>query len=64
MAFGWIPVEDVVDVLQARPGFQHVIITGRDAPPELVAIADLVTEMRKVKHPFDKGIRAQRGIEW
>jgi cob(I)alamin adenosyltransferase len=64
MAFGWIPVEEVVEVLQDRPGFQHVIITGRDAPPELVAIADLVTDMRKVKHPFDAGIRAQRGIEW
>jgi cob(I)alamin adenosyltransferase len=57
MVFGWIPVDEVV-VLQERPGFQHVIVTGRDAPPEFVAIADLVTEMRKVKHPFDTGIRA------
>jgi len=64
MAFGWIPVDEVVEVLRTRPGFQHVIVTGRDAPPELVEIADLVTEMVKVKHPFDQGIRAQRGIEW
>ena len=64
MAFGWIPVDEVVEVLRTRPGFQHVIVTGRDAPPELVEIADLVTEMVKVKHPFDRGIRAQRGIEW
>ena len=64
LTFGWIPVDDVVEVLLARPGFQHVIITGRDAPAELVAVADLVTEMRKVKHPFDQGIKAQKGIEW
>ena len=62
--YGWIPVEEVVDVLQARPGFQHVVITGRDAPPELVEAADLVSEVVKVKHPMDAGIRAQQGIEW
>ena len=50
---------EVAEVLRTRPGFQHVIVTGRDAPPELVEIADLVTEMVKVKHPFDQGIRAQ-----
>ena len=64
MTFGWVAVDEVVEVLRTRPGFQHVIVTGRDAPPELVEIADLVTEMVKVKHPFDQGIRAQRGIEW
>jgi len=64
LTFGWIPLEEVVEVLRTRPGFQHVIVTGRDAPAELVGIADLVTEMVKVKHPFDEGIRAQRGIEW
>jgi len=64
MTFGWVAVDEVVEVLRTRPGFQHVIVTGSDAPPELVEIADLVTEMVKVKHPFDQGIRAQRGIEW
>jgi cob(I)alamin adenosyltransferase len=64
LTFGWLPLEEVVEVLRTRPGFQHVIVTGRDAPAELVGIADLVTEMVKVKHPFDRGIRAQRGIEW
>lgn len=64
LAFGWIPVDEVVATLSARPGFQHVVITGRDAPEELIAIADLVTEMRKVKHPYDAGIKAQKGIEW
>ena len=47
-----------------RPGFQHVIVTGRDAPPELVEAADLVSEVRKVKHPMDEGYRGQKGIEW
>jgi cob(I)alamin adenosyltransferase len=42
----------------------HVILTGRDAKPEIVEIADLVTEMRQIKHPFDQGISAQRGIEF
>jgi cob(I)alamin adenosyltransferase len=64
LSFGWVDVAEVVEVLRARPGFQHVLITGRDAPAALVEAADLVTEMRKVKHPYDAGIKAQRGIEW
>lgn len=64
MNFGWIDTGEVVEVLRNRPGFQHVVVTGRDAPQALVDAADLVTEMRKVKHPFDEGIRGQRGIEW
>jgi len=59
-----VPVDEVVDVLRTRPGFQHVVVTGRAAPQELIDIADLVTEMRKVKHPYDRGIKAQRGIAW
>jgi cob(I)alamin adenosyltransferase len=62
--WGWIDVDDVVDTLRDRPGFQHVVITGRDAAPELIAAADLVSEVVKVKHPMDAGIRAQQGIEW
>src|SRR5262249_50585909 len=62
--FGWIPVEEVLEVLRNRPGFQHVVITGRDAPPELVDFADLVTEMTLVKHPYRDGVKAQRGIEF
>ena len=64
LTFGWVPLDEVIEVLANRPGFQHVVVTGRAAPPELVDIADLVTEMRKVKHPYDSGIKAQRGIEW
>jgi cob(I)alamin adenosyltransferase len=64
MKYGWLPVEDVLAALRARPAHLHVIITGRDAPDELVEYADLVTEMREIKHPYKKGIRAQRGLEF
>jgi cob(I)alamin adenosyltransferase len=64
MKWGWVDVEDVVATLRARPGHQHVVVTGRDADPRLVAIADLVTEMGKVKHPMDAGQKGQKGIEW
>jgi cob(I)alamin adenosyltransferase len=64
MTFGWVDTAEVVEVLRDRPGFQHVVVTGRDAPEELIAIADLVTEMRLVKHPHQQGIRGQQGIEW
>lgn len=64
LKWGWIAVEEVVDVLLNRPGGQHVVITGRDAPQRLLDAADLVTEMTKVKHPMDVGRKGQRGIEW
>ena len=64
MKFGWVDTNEVVDFLKNRPGFQHVIITGRDAPPELVEISDLVSEVGKVKHPMDEGFKGQKGIEW
>jgi len=62
--WGWIDVTEVVEVLRERPGSQHVVVTGRYAPPELTELADLVTEMTKVKHPMDAGRKGQRGIEW
>jgi cob(I)alamin adenosyltransferase len=62
--WGWVDVEDVLATLAARPGSQHVIITGRNAPPALIAAADLVVEMTKVKHPMDAGQKGQKGIEW
>jgi cob(I)alamin adenosyltransferase len=62
--YGWIPEEEIVATLRDRPGFQHVVVTGRDAPPGLIGAADLVSEVVKVKHPMDAGIRAQQGIEW
>ncbi len=62
--WGWIGIGDVVHVLESRPEDVSVIITGRDAPAELVDIADTVTEMRKVKHAYDSGIMARRGIDY
>ncbi len=64
MTWGWIDVDEVVATLAARPGHQHVVITGRAADPRLVAAADLVVEMTKIKHPMDDGRKGQRGIEW
>jgi cob(I)alamin adenosyltransferase len=64
MAWGWVDVADVVSTLRDRPGSQHVVVTGRNAAPELVELADLVTEMSKVKHPMDAGRKGQQGIEW
>jgi cob(I)alamin adenosyltransferase len=62
--WGWIPIADVLSVLGSRPSVVNVIATGRDAPQELIQIADTVTEMLNRKHAFDRGIRAMRGIDF
>ncbi|WP_026369388.1 cob(I)yrinic acid a,c-diamide adenosyltransferase [Kallotenue papyrolyticum] len=66
LKFGWLATDEVIAWLAAhKPPMLHLIITGRDAPPELIAFADLVTEMREIKHPFrEQGIKAQPGIEF
>lgn len=65
ITYGWIDEDDVIETLTTRPGFQHVVITGRGATEKLIAAADLVSEIRPLKHPFkEQGIRAQQGIEW
>jgi len=64
LKYGWLDVEEVLDVLRNRPAGQHVIVTGRDADPALVEFADMVTEMREVKHPYATGVKAQKGIEF
>jgi cob(I)alamin adenosyltransferase len=63
LIYGWLPLEDVLRVLRQRPREVHVVLTGRRAPPELIELADTVTEMGMVKHAFKAGIPAQRGIE-
>ena len=63
LKLGYLPLDEVLSALLGRPPRQHVVVTGRGAPPELVEIADTVTEMRPVKHAFDAGVRAQKGIE-
>ena len=65
LKYGWLDVADVIAWLREnKPPALHLVITGRDAPPALIEFADLVTEMDKVKHPLDQGIRAQPGIEF
>lgn len=64
MSFGWVPVAEVVAGIRDRAPHTNVVVTGRDAPPELVDLADTVTEMRKVKHAYDRGIPARRGLEY
>ena len=64
LRYGWLPVDDVIDVLRRRPEKVHVVITGRDVPQELIDFADIVTEFREVKHHLRKGIKAQPGIEF
>jgi cob(I)alamin adenosyltransferase len=64
MNYGFIPVERVMQTLRDRPEQIHVVITGRDAPEAVVEMANLVTEMQPIKHPFHRGIRAQQGIDF
>lgn len=67
LSYGMLPVEEVLAEFKSirldQPAL-HIVVTGRDAPPELIEAADLVTEMREIKHPFQAGIRAQQGIEF
>jgi len=64
VSLGWVPVDEVVTAVRDRAPATNVVITGRDAPPALVELADTVTEMRKVKHAYDRGIEARKGIEY
>jgi cob(I)alamin adenosyltransferase len=64
LKYKYLDIDQVVADLQARPEMQHVVVTGRGAPPELLAVADTVTEMQLLKHAFAAGIAAQPGVEW
>jgi cob(I)alamin adenosyltransferase len=61
---GYLPLAEVLDALRAKRPAQHVVCTGRNAPAALIELADLVTEMREVKHPFNAGVAAQAGVEF
>jgi cob(I)alamin adenosyltransferase len=61
---GYVHLEDVLPLLSRRPPMQHVVVTGRGAPQQLMEQADLVTEMKQIKHPFRNGIKAQPGVEF
>jgi cob(I)alamin adenosyltransferase len=64
LKLGWIPSKDVIETIKRRPEGTHVLMTGRDMPDDMIELADLVTEMREIKHPFNKGIKAQKGVEF
>jgi cob(I)alamin adenosyltransferase len=64
LRYDYLPLEEVLDVLRHKPRDTHVIITGRNAKDELIEIADLVTEMTEIKHPFRAGVKAQAGVEF
>ena len=61
---GWIKIDDILSFLDSRPKDLEVVLTGRNAPVELMQSADYVTEMLKIKHPFDNGVQARKGIEY
>ncbi|MDB5408107.1 MAG: cob(I)yrinic acid a,c-diamide adenosyltransferase [Rhodospirillales bacterium] len=64
LRYDYLPLEEVLDTLKAKPRDLHLVVTGRNAKPELIELADLVTEMTLVKHPFRGGVKAQKGIEF
>jgi len=64
LRYDYLPIEEVIETLKGKPRDLHVVVTGRNAKPELIEIADLVTEMTLVKHPFRSGVKAQKGIEF
>jgi cob(I)alamin adenosyltransferase len=64
MNWGWIDSDDVLEAIRTRPATVNIIATGRDAPPPLIEVADTVTEMVKVRHAYDRGIRARRGLDF
>ena len=64
LRFDYLPLDEVLEVLAARPEMKHVIVTGRNAPQALMDMADLVTEMTEIKHPYRAGIKGQPGIEF
>ncbi|MFH0958898.1 MAG: cob(I)yrinic acid a,c-diamide adenosyltransferase [Pseudomonadota bacterium] len=64
ITYGMVPEEDILNTLRNRPPELHIVITGRDASPGLIELADLVTEMKEIKHPFQNGVKGQKGIEF
>jgi cob(I)alamin adenosyltransferase len=64
LRYDYLPLAEVIETVKAKPRDLHVVVTGRNAKPELIEIADLVTEMTLIKHPFRGGVKAQKGIEF
>ncbi len=64
LRYDYLPLDEIIEVLKSKPKDTHVIVTGHNAKDELIEIADLVTEMTQIKHPFRDGVKAQVGIEF
>jgi len=64
LRYGWLDTQDVLADIAARPPMQHVVVTGRSAPPALIDAADTVTEMNEIKHAYRAGVKAQKGVDW
>ena len=64
LRYDYLPLDEVLEVLRPKPADTHVIVTGRNAKDELIELADLVTEMTEIKHPFRAGVKAQAGVEF
>jgi cob(I)alamin adenosyltransferase len=64
IAFELLSVQEVIEVIQTRPPSLHLVMTGRKAPDEIINMADLVTEMKEIKHPYSQGINAEKGLEY
>lgn len=64
VALGLVRVEELLDLIRVKPAHVHLVLTGRNARPEVIAAADLVTEMKEIKHPYRQGVKAQMGIEF
>jgi cob(I)alamin adenosyltransferase len=62
--YGLLPVDDLLEAIKDKPEGLHLVLTGRNAHPKVIEMADLVTEMQEIKHPFQKGIKAQKGVEF
>jgi cob(I)alamin adenosyltransferase len=64
-SYGWLGGDEIADFIRReKPSWMHLILTGREAPPEVIEVADTVTEMRKLKHAYDSGLKAEQGVEF
>ena len=64
LSYGYLPVDEVVEALRGKPEALSIVVTGRGAPEALIEVADTVTEMRPIKHAFEQGVRARKGVEF
>lgn len=64
LKLGWLNTDEIISGLKLKPEWMHIIVTGRGAPQEVIGASDLVSEIKEIKHPFQSGVKAQKGIEF